>query len=111
MPYSEDLEIRIRQILCEEEVTFKKMFGGLCIIHRGNMVCGIVGEQLMGRVPKESYETHLEHPMVREMDFTGKAMRGMIYIDPDGIRKPKDLEHWVFLCLEYIKTLPPKTKK
>ena len=45
------------------------------------------------------------------MDFTGKAMKGMIYIDPEGIAEDSDLEKWVGMCEKFVASLPPKKPK
>lgn len=109
MSYDEGLAERIRERLSDEiGVTEKKMFGGLCLLVRGNMCCGIVGETLMARVGPDQYPECLELPYAREMDFTGKPLKGMIYVDPEGIAEDEDLKLWVDCCLGFMNTLPPK---
>ncbi|MFQ5561550.1 MAG: RNA methyltransferase, partial [Nitrospinota bacterium] len=73
--------------------------------------CGIVGETLMARVGPENFQTCLQSPHAREMDFTGKPMKGMIYVDPAGIEADSDLSRWVDICTNFISTLPPKKPK
>lgn len=89
-------------------VTEKKMFGGLCILVNGNMCCGIIEEMLMARVGPDRYFQCLELPHAREMDFTGKPLKGMIYVDPEGIAEDEDLQEWVRRCMNFMNTLPPK---
>lgn len=89
-------------------VTEKNMFGGLCILVNGNMCCGIVDETLMARVGPDQYFQCLEVPHAREMNFTGKPLKGMVYVDPEGIAEDEDLRRWVERCLNFMKTLPPK---
>ncbi|MEK7833638.1 MAG: TfoX/Sxy family protein, partial [Acidobacteriota bacterium] len=87
MAFSEKLADRIRkQLESENGVVEKKMFGGLAFMVNGNMSCGVVGEDLMVRVGPEAYESALAEPDAREMDFTGRPMKGMIYVTADGIR-------------------------
>jgi len=74
-----------------------------------HMCCGIVGDKLMARVGPDNHEKSLAKNNVKEMDFTGKPMKGMVYIQPEGIAEDDDLLHWIKTCLQFIKTLPPKT--
>ncbi|MEE9369080.1 MAG: hypothetical protein V3V05_09495 [Pontiella sp.] len=74
----------------------------------GHMCCGIVDESLMARVGSDQYLEGLKLPYVREMDFTGKPLKGMIYVDPDGVSEDEDLQNWVEWCMAFVKKLPPK---
>ena len=73
-----------------------------------HMCCGIIGNTLMARVGPENYEECLNQSDVRKMDFTGRAMKGMVYVDPEGIDTEEKLSYWIDICLDFIKTLPPK---
>ena len=109
MSYDEGLAQRIREYLQEtENVEEKKMFGGLCFMVSRHMCCGIVDDKLMARVGPDNYEHLLEIDHTQKMDFTGKPMKGMIYVEPDGLKSEKELEFWVEKCLAFIRSLPPK---
>ena len=84
------------------------MFGGLCFTLRGNMVCGIVGDSLMLRLNEELADQALEKPHVRPMDFTGRPMKSMVYVDPPGLRG-RALRGWVEKAIAHSMTLPAKT--
>ncbi len=85
MAYDEGLAERIREGLAEQrDVTEKKMFGGVAFMLRGSMFVGIVKEDLMVRVGAEAHEDALREPHARTMDFTGKPMRGYVYVAPPG---------------------------
>lgn len=75
------------------------MFGGLCFLRRGKMFVGIVGNELMVRVGKDIYEAALAEPHVREMDFTGRPMRGYVYVEPRGVDRDEPLQKWVTCAL------------
>lgn len=112
MAYDEGLAHRISNILAyRNDVVEKKMFGGLCFMISDHMSCGIVGDTLMARVGPDNYEKSLQKENVSEMDFTGRAMKGMIYVSPDGLETDEDLEYWLKLCVEFVLSLPPKKKK
>jgi len=109
MPYDENLAKRIESILrSRREVSQKKMFGGLCFLLNGNMLCGINGHKLMARVGQENYEFALKQKHVTEMDFTGKLLKGMIYVLPDGMKRKDSLKKWVNMCIEFVSTLEKK---
>lgn len=109
MAFDEGLAARLRKLFEGNlDIREKKMFGGLCFMCRGHMFIGIVGEDLMARVGPENYLQALQQPHVREMDFTGKPMKGYVFVAPAGIATAEMLEKWADLCLRFIDTLPPK---
>ncbi len=88
----------------------KKMFGGLCILIGGNMALGIIGNKIMVRVGKENYEKALLLPGASPMDFTGKALTGMVYVSPHEIASQKTLKKWIKMGVDFASSLPPKKK-
>jgi TfoX/Sxy family transcriptional regulator of competence genes len=109
MAYDEQLAERIRTTLADQEaVEERKMFGGISFLHHGNMVCGVVRETLMLRLGADRAEAALDEPHARPMDFTGRPMRGMVYVDPPGFSTDDALAAWVARALEFAATLPPK---
>ena len=109
MPYDAALGNRIRRALARRrQITEKRMFGGLTFLVRGNMFCGIVGNELMARVGPQNYERSLTKRHVRKMDFTGVPLTGYVYVTADGSRSSKALRAWVDLALDYARSLPPK---
>lgn len=113
MPYDELLAKRIRNILTpyQKHLEEKKMIGGLCFMYKGKMSCGIVKENLMVRVVREKYEPSLKKPHCRVMDFTGKVLKGFLYVDKEGIQTEKQLRSWLELGIEFVDKQAPKTKK
>lgn len=110
MAYDEGLAHRIREH-CEGDprVSEKKMFGGLCFLVGGHMACGVVGDELMLRVGPDAYADCLERPHAREMDFTGRALKGMVYVAPEGFAEDEDLAAWLECGFGFAGGLPPKT--
>lgn len=75
----------------------------------GNMVCGIMNTgQFMVRVGKENNEEALKRPHAAVMNFTGRPMKGFIYVEDKGIKSDKDLESWINFALDFNKTLSKK---
>lgn len=109
MVYSQKLAERIRKsVLNKEGITERKMFGGLCFLHYGNMCFGIVDEKLMVRVGKDNYETYIKRKYADPMDFTGRPLKGLMYIYPEGIKTRKNLDFWLEICLDFTSSLPRK---
>jgi TfoX/Sxy family transcriptional regulator of competence genes len=109
MAFDEGVAERIRARLADQgDVRERKMFGGLCFLCGGNMACGIVGEELMVRVGPDGWLDALEQPHTREMDFTGRSMKGMVYIGVDGFAEDADLARWVEQGTAYARSLEPK---
>lgn len=109
MAYDEGLAERIRDALSErDDVVERKMFGGLAFMLSGNMSVGIVGDELMVRVGSDAYESSLARPHARKMDFTGRAMKGMVYVATAGFEADSDLHAWIDRGLAFASSLPPK---
>lgn len=109
MSYDEGLAERLREALGGRPgITERKMFGGLAFLSRGRMFVGIVGDSLMARVGPERYQEALAQPHVREMDFTGRPMKGIVFVDPPGFEDDSELSSWAEGCHGYVQTLPPK---
>jgi TfoX/Sxy family transcriptional regulator of competence genes len=107
--FDEGLAERIRGLTHDQPDMYeRKMFGGLCFMHQGNMCFGIVGSELMVRVGVDAYAEALAIPHAREMDFTGRSMRGMVYVAESGISEDDDLNVWVRRGIAFAESLPPK---
>jgi TfoX/Sxy family transcriptional regulator of competence genes len=107
--YDEGLAQRAREALAHRpDLTEKKMFGGLCFLLGGNMAAGVVGDELMLRVGKDAYDEALTRPHAREMDFTGRALKGMVYVGVEGVENDADLSEWLDTAVNFAGDLPPK---
>ena len=112
MAYDETLAERIREALSGERGVHEiKMMGGLCFMVGGHMALGIVGRELMVRVGPERYGRALQRMHVREMDFTGRSIKGFVFVAPDGIRTKRTLASWVAPAVAHARSLPPKKAK
>ncbi len=120
MAFDEYLANRIRQQLKEKHKIFEelKMMGGLCFKVDNKMLCGIhidkkYGDSLlMARIGETVYLKELEKSECLTMDFTGRPMKGYIFVTPDGFDTDKDLCYWLDLCLAFNPSAKAsKTKK
>ena len=107
MPFDEGLAQRVRELLAEQAgLSEKRMFGGLAFLLEGNMCVGIVKDELMVRVGPDAYGDLVRQPSAREMDFTGKPMKGLVFVEPEGLESDADLRRWVGHGLAYASALP-----
>ena len=115
MAYDEFLEERIDHILKEKKVIYesKKMMGGLCYLVDGKMCTGIVKDHLMARIGPDAYESALDKPGCKPMDFTGRPMKGYVFVGGEGIAGDDDLANWIQKCLDFnpLATASKKKKK
>ena len=110
MAYDEGLAQRLRDCFAErDDVVERRMFGGLAFMLSGNMCCGVIGDELMARVGPEYYASALQHAQARPMDFTGKPLKGFVYVASDGITADQGLERRVRRCIEFVDSLPAKS--
>ena len=106
MAYDEGVAQRVREALSERRgVSERKMFGGVAFMYRGHMLVGVLRDAIMARVGPAEYSRCLARPHVREMDFTGKPMKGYVFVDPAGFEGDDHLNDWVGLCVQFNKTL------
>lgn len=109
MAYDEGVAERLREVYeAQPGVAERKMFGGIAFMVNGNMSCGVVSDTLMVRVGPDQYADALKRPHASEMDFTGKPMRGFVYVAPKGFESDEDLVSWVTASLDFVYSLPPK---
>jgi TfoX/Sxy family transcriptional regulator of competence genes len=95
MAYDEELAERIRALAKSRRgLTEKRMFGGLAILDKGKMACGVLGKELVVRVGPDRHGDALSKPHVRPMDFTGRAMKGFVYVSAEGLVSKKELTFW-----------------
>lgn len=108
MAYSEQTVQRIREFFLEKNTQFteKKMFKGICFMVDGKMCCAThidknSLDKLMCRIGEDVYEAALEHNYVVPMEFTGKPMKGYIYVEEEGFKTKQSIEYWLQLCLDF----------
>ncbi|PJC36899.1 RNA methyltransferase [Candidatus Peregrinibacteria bacterium CG_4_9_14_0_2_um_filter_53_11] len=109
MSYDEHLADRIGRLLDGKHVLFeeKKMMGGLCFMVKEKMCLGVIDDKLMARIDPEIYEDSLKRKGCHEMNFTGRPMKGFVFVEAEGVDADEELSYWVGLCLDYN----PKAKK
>jgi hypothetical protein len=119
MAYDEFFADRIRQTLKEKKVSFeeKKMMGGICYLVNDKMLCGIHFDKkkqtdlLMARVGERASDQAMERTGCLPMDFTGRPMKGFVFVTPEGFDSDEDLEYWIQLCLDFNPMASSSKKK
>ena len=112
MAYNEKLANRVRESLIKKrKVEEKKMMGGLTFMINDKMCIGILQDDLMLRIDPNIYESVLEKTGCREMNFTGRPMKGFVFVSEDGYKLKKDFDYWINLALDYNKKAKSSRKK
>jgi TfoX/Sxy family transcriptional regulator of competence genes len=112
MAYDEALAQRVREAIGDRpEITERKMFGGLAFMAGGNMFIGVMANQLMCRVGAEGHDAAMSRPGASLMDFTGRPMKGYVYVGSPGIDDDAGLKNWVDESYAFATSLPPKMNK
>jgi TfoX/Sxy family transcriptional regulator of competence genes len=110
MSYDTRLVERVRERLDGTDgVTELTMFGGWGITVHGNMAVGVLGDDLIVRVGPDAYDDALARRGARPFDFTGRPMRGWVYVASDALREGRTLSRWVASGVAHAETLPAKT--
>ncbi|KAF0172925.1 MAG: hypothetical protein FD161_3929 [Limisphaerales bacterium] len=106
MAYNEQLAERVQRHFHARQVKHeaKRMMGGLCFMVNGKMCVGVEQNRLMARIGPEAYEDALTRKGCRPMDFTGRPMRGFVFVEPEGLKTEKDLACWLELALVFNPT-------
>ena len=103
MAYSEYLADRVSHFLKDKKVDFyeRKMFGGVCFMVDEKMCVGIVKEELMARIHPDLYEKSLLKDGCDKMNFTGRPMKGYVFLTDEAIDLDVDLHYWIQLALDF----------
>jgi len=109
MAYDETLAKRLRKLLAAEPgLSEREAFGGLSFLVDGNMTVGVIGDELVVRVGPEAFKAALGKAHARPFDFSGRPVKGWVYVAPEGLASDKELAAWVVKGLEFTRALPPK---
>jgi hypothetical protein len=109
MAYNEGLAQVIRDALAGRSgVSEKKMFGGLCFLLDGNMLCGTYRDGGMYRVGRANEAAALALPHVRPMTMTGRRMPGLVDVDAEGFTDDALRDRLIGLALDFVGGLPAK---
>ncbi len=109
MAFDEQLADRVREALAaRSDLSEQRMFGGLGFTIDGNMACGVMEDELILRLPPEEAEAALREPDTRPFDFTGRPMKGWIFVGSEAIAGQEALAGWVDAGADYAASMPSK---
>ncbi len=113
MAYNEKLANNVRELipLTHKKIEEKAMFGGLCFMVNDKMCVGVEQERLMVRLNPDKYDEAMEKEGCTPMDFTGRVMKGYVFVNAAVLTTKKKLDYWVQLALEYNKIAKASKKK
>jgi TfoX/Sxy family transcriptional regulator of competence genes len=106
--YDEGLAGISQRLGADQDVTERRMFGGIAFLHRGNMAVGVSGDDLMVRVGPDNTDAALARPGARVFDMTGRPMRGWILVDGAALTEDDVLGEWIEKGRAFAASLPPK---
>ena len=110
MAFDEGLAERVRLVLADAPDLYERlMFGGIAFMVGGHMACGVIGDELIARLGPVGGARALASAHVRPMDFTGRPMRGWLFIEPAGVETASGLRMWVGRALAHTDTKPEGT--
>lgn len=103
MPYDPILAERVARYLAttNARVETKSMMGGLVFMVNGKMCVGVENRRLMARIDPAEQESALRQSGCKPMDFTGRPMRGFVFVDADQLRSESQLASWLDLALNF----------
>ncbi len=109
MAFDEAVAERVHNTLAgSPDVVEKRMFGGIAFMIRGNMCCGVIDDRLLLRVGPDGYEAAQSRPHAKPMDFTGRPMKGFVFVEPKGFASAGDLTAWIARAIMFALSLPAK---
>lgn len=109
MAFDEALAERVRDVLAlRAGLTERRMFGGLAFMIGGNMACGVHGDELIVRLPPDEAEAALAEPGARPFDYTGRPMKGWLFVAAEALEPEEELASWVDAGADFAASLPPK---
>ena len=112
MTCDEPLAQRVRTLLASRRgLTEKNMFGGIAFLLDGKMCCGVLHNDLVVRLSVADYADALKKPHVRPMDFTGRPMKGYVYVNAAGLRNTRSLQAWLDSSAAFVNTLPARKQR
>jgi len=113
MAFDEQLADRVRKVFHAKRVRFEeiKMFGGLCFMVKGKMCVGVMKDELMARVGPDMYAQALMKEGCRAMRFSGRPMKGMVFVDGQGTDNDRALSDWIQLALDFNPKAKSSKKK
>jgi TfoX/Sxy family transcriptional regulator of competence genes len=104
---------RVSRVFTARGVPFesKRMMGGLVFMVRGKMCVGVESHRLMARIGPEAEAAALQRPGCTPMDFTGRPMRGFVFVDAGHLRTERQLASWLDLALAFNPNAKPSAKR
>lgn len=109
MAYDESVAARVREVMKRRKgVGEQKLFGGIAFMLNGNMCCGVLGDELIVRLGNDGVLEALEEDHTRPFDFTGRVIKSMLYIEPNGFATEAALKGWAERAVRFTRTLPEK---
>ena len=110
MAWDDGLADTFREDLAEvaDRVEERRMFGGLCFMLDGHMLCGVHKDGAMVRVGKDRHAQALAMDGVTDLAFTGRPMGGLVDVSASTMADDEARAALLALAMENVRSLPPR---
>jgi hypothetical protein len=89
----------------------KKMFGGVALMVDRHMCVGVIEDRVVARIGVDAFTDAMELADIGPMDFTGRPMKGWVFLQAPLVADPERLGQWVQAALDFVRSLPAKADK
>ncbi len=103
MPFDEALASRVERYLAARKLAFerKPMMGGMVFMVNGKMCVGVEQMRLMARIDPAEQPRALARNGCKPMDFTGRPLRGFVFVSPDALQTDAQLAPWLEMAIAF----------
>jgi len=105
----EDLVERVRgHLKGMRGIKEKPMIGGISFMWRGNLLCGVMGNDLLVRIAKADYDRFIVDKGAKPMVMAGQTGKSWILVDKAAVSRKPSMKKWIDRAVQFVGTLPAK---
>jgi hypothetical protein len=78
---------------------------------RGNLLCGVMGLDLLVRLSKPDFDRHLGEDGAGPMVMGGRSSRSWMLVPGASVAGDAELTSWIGRAAEFVSTMPPEPSK
>ncbi len=109
MPTDEELLAKVREHLKGMRgIKEKPMIGGVSFMWRGNLLCGVMGNDLLVRIAKADYDRFIGDKGAKPMVIAGQTGKSWILVDKSVASRKPVMKRWIDRAIEFVDSLPAK---
>ncbi|MDQ6773009.1 MAG: TfoX/Sxy family protein [Candidatus Dormibacteraeota bacterium] len=109
MAVDEELRAKVREHLSTlDHIEERRIFGGAGFMWRGNLLCGVMGEDLLLRIAKNDFDRFIDDAGARPMVMAGQSSKRWILVQGSVVASQPEMKKWIDRALEFVGSLPAK---